>query len=421
MLLLRDSFVDNDAALGTDHYPEYNIVGSSYENSATSWTIENNKLVSPVVTPGLFGIDVGQTDCKVTFKGFLREGTASDPSVQVYLRADAVNDITDSIQLKFTTDSIDVINIIGGVSTTIFTQKNPDISAGEHTFLIKLEGATLTVDIGGRRVVDLTSGIYAAPNNYFLFSCIGPCTTGLVYDSLIIETVPKTVTPRNSWWSFSDIKADVVRGLKDGAISTADIEDYINKAYREIYYMANWKDRKRTDYMTLYAGVGDYEMPVEAEDIIVVASSNWALISKEDIGFYLLGDIVYFDSFRQEQKGMSSTVRFEGNTLKLDPIPSEATGYRDTVKIEYFAELGIYDTNGEFTLGKLSTDTDYPALHPALHDLISLKAQILAIEDVREYDGVYQAKSARYRKLMKDVKYKITNPTRYPNRAEIMR
>lgn len=406
MLLLKDTFNDNNTiTLLTQRYPDTNNTGNSYEAvTEIDWTLTNNKATTSAhLSPA--GIDVGEENIKISFKGIIGDGSATSPYLLYYFRNLAVSGNT-GVNLSISTTSISI-----GTNSGTIQQYFTPFAEGEHLISVNINGASMYVDVDGKRYITVTSGIPTA-GTYFVFQKVATGTETVTLDDLLIETIQKQVTPRSSWWSYSKLQSDVVRGIKDGSVATATIQDYINEAYREIYFSHRWDDRKRTDYMPMYAGVDEYELPVEADDVIVLSAGSWALKNRGDIAQYLIAD---------EGSGTPTSVRFEGNTIKLNPTPSESSGYRELLKMEYYAELGYYNTNGEFTFGELTVDTDYPALHPVLHPLISLKAQILAIEDIREYDGVYQAKTARYTKQMRAAKYKVVNPTRFPNRAEILR
>lgn len=221
------------------------------------------------------------------------------------------------------------------------------------------------------------------------------------------------ITPRSSWMSLADILAGVKLGVRESTISDANYTVYINQAYKFLFYDEKWDERITEDTITLVASQSEYELPVEADDVIVVKSGSVLLLPESEIAhhveFGFLG-----------QSGTSYRIRFRGVNIKVYPVPT-STEAGNELNISFYRELCRYDNTGAIQEGKLVNNTDYPLLHPSLHEVISLLAQVYAIENTREEAAALTLKIQRFKKEYNRAKYNIITRTKYPNKTRIFR
>lgn len=221
------------------------------------------------------------------------------------------------------------------------------------------------------------------------------------------------ITPRSSWWTLSKIRADVALGTREGTISDADLNKYINKAYSQIYFDEAWQEKVLGETITLVSAQAVYELPVTIDSVIAAHDSSNMLLSE--------GELNHWVEFGAEaSSGKSYRIRHQGVNVELYPVPT-VTEAGETIVIRGYRELAHYNTGGVIVAGEMSVDTDYPLLHPSLHQVISLLSQVMAIEDAREKGGALAAKTQRYVHMYKQAKYSILHGTKYPGCVRIMR
>lgn len=222
-----------------------------------------------------------------------------------------------------------------------------------------------------------------------------------------------SVTPRSSWMSLADILADVKLGVRESTISDSEYTLYINRAYKFLFYDAKWEERISTDVITLVADQSTYEVPTTADDIIIVKSATGLFLPESEITHYV--EFGYTSS-----AGNVYRVRFRGVNVEIFPTPT-AGDAGNNLDITFYRELCRYDSIGDIQAGPLSADTDYPLLHPSVHPVISLLAQIYAMEDTREEAMATATKVGRYKTELKSCKYNVLARTKYPNVSRVFR
>lgn len=203
-----------------------------------------------------------------------------------------------------------------------------------------------------------------------------------VFDNLQAETLHSRVDVTEAMLTLTTLRSRVQEEVQDGGVTTTSIDAYLNRAYTEIYMAEHWRERKFTADIILHEGIEEYGLPVAIGDLGSIRRYNGML--RYD------GEKALEQIYTQgTTNGTPENVTMNGRTIKFSPTPSD-DWEGSLLRCEYYAGLTRIATNGMIEPGGLSSATDYPNLHPALHECVAQLAAIKLMATLRE-DGIAPA------------------------------
>jgi len=200
--------------------------------------------------------------------------------------------------------------------------------------------------------------------------------------TLQLETLHSRVDVTDAMMNLTALRARVQEEVQDGGVTTASIDAYLNRAYSEIYFSEHWRERKFTADIILHAGVEEYGLPVAIGDIGSIRRYNGMLRYDGEKAL----EQIYSQGLAD---GTPENVTMNGRTVKFSPTPS-LDWEGSLLRCEYYAGLTRVTTTGMIEPGGLSSATDYPNLHQALHECVAQLAAIKLMATLRE-DGIAPA------------------------------
>jgi hypothetical protein len=239
----------------------------------------------------------------------------------------------------------------------------------------------------------ITFSTYVALRGRFPYEDASP---DAVFDNLQIETFHSRVDVTEGMQTLTTLRARVQEEIQDSSVSTALLDTYLNRAYSEIYFAEHWRERKFTADIVLHEGIEEYGLPVAIGDIGSLRRYNGML--RYD-GEKALEQIYCAGA----DEGTPENVTTNGRTIKFYPSPS-SDWEGSLLRCEYYAGLTRIATNGMIEPGGLVNTTDYPNLHPALHECVAQLAANKLLATLREDGNAPVFKRADYDKLYRSAK-----------------
>ncbi len=275
-------------------------------------------------------------------------------------------DYTPGFEEEFYEDFILAFPVLATVTATYVDADNHALGVNV-TQTVAGDPLTLTENAGGTLLVSTIVESYRG---------------GGVFDALQVETLHSRIDVTDAMLNLTTLRARVQEEVQDGGVTTASIDAHLNRAYSEIYFSEHWRERKFTADIILHAGVEEYGLPVGVGDIGSLRRYNGML--RYD------GEKALEQIYSQElADGTPENVTMNGRTVKFSPVPS-ADWEGSLLRCEYYAGLTRVTSTGMIEPGGLISTTDYPNLHPALHECVAQLAVIKLLATLRE-DGIAPA------------------------------
>jgi hypothetical protein len=220
-----------------------------------------------------------------------------------------------------------------------------------------------------------------------------------------------TITARPDWMTLSELRDYISTMVRDNSLTDANLNAYINRAYRWMFYDQLWPTRKTTGTITLATDTASYELP---SDLATLESASY-------------GNNEYLVQTRGQNKaefGTNNTNSYgrrlivNGYEATVQPTPG-AEDNGETLDLNYWQTIFVYDASGAKVDGIMDADTEYPALPGPLHKLLADRAGILAMafnrEDGRAPQDLERHFIEEYRKII----FTIITQNSYPNQLRI--
>jgi aspartate 1-decarboxylase len=389
MIVYKNSF--DDPSIGAYSFPTTNFALIDF--LVASWS-----QVSAFDIWNTTGSHLVQTHSSAN--GYIVANTGDiDQRVKVDL---VVGSATYISALALSTNATATIGVLLTITPTRISIVNAATGAGISTLVIADEMRSTTLSLVGYKhgstvyfsVYDsvrmktyvITTERARSPLTFSTYIALkgasGENTPDGVFDNLQVETLHSRVDVTEAMLTLTTLRSRVQEEVQDGGVTTASIDAYLNRAYTEIYMAEHWRERKFTADIILHEGVEEYGLPVAIGDIGSIRRYNGML--RYD------GEKALEQIYSQgTESGTPENITFNGRTIKFSPIPS-IDWEGSLLRCEYYAGLTRIATNGMIEPGGLSNATDYPNLHPALHECVAQLAAIKLMATLRE-DGIAPA------------------------------
>jgi hypothetical protein len=218
----------------------------------------------------------------------------------------------------------------------------------------------------------------------------------------------------NGALNLAALDARLVDSLRDTGVASAMRYTYLEDAYARIWYKHPWSFTHNTVTMTASAGVQDYIVDPQINEIAAIMNASQQKSIVMNKGIYM-----YFDSYNDDNHGgplynLIDVYEDGGDThIKFQEIPSASgQGHGDTIYIYNCKHITHLVSAGTTATGNMTTGTDYPAFAPQFHAIIVKEALCEAIKNRRDFAEMYQLAKAERDEMLADMKRHYLTPRR---------